>query len=335
MTNDQYAASFQQIIAQLNDAQRRAVQQTEGPVLAIAGPGTGKTHMLTARIGQILLHSDAQALNILCLTFTDAAVNAMRQRLLSFIGPEAHRVHIYTFHSFCNKVIQENLEAFGRHDLEPLSDLERIAILRAIIDGLDVEHPLRLGRRDPYYYERHLTSLFQLMKGERWSVEYLEAHIEDFIQSLPERPEYRYQRSAGAFKKGDLKEAKYQKTHRRMERLRHAVYLFKDYEDALEQQQRYDYDDMVLWVVEAFEENEQLLRTYQEQYLYFLVDEFQDTNGSQSAIVDQLVAYWGDNPNLFIVGDDDQSIYEFQGARMKNMTDFYDQYRKNVLLIVL
>lgn len=335
MTNDQYAASFQHIIAQLNDAQRSAVQQTEGPVLAIAGPGTGKTHMLTARIGQILLHTDAQAHNILCLTFTDAAVNAMRQRLLEFIGPEAHRVHIYTFHSFCNKVIQENLEAFGRHDLEPLSDLERIEVIRSIIDHLDVEHPLRLGRRDPYYYERHLASLFQLMKGERWSVEYLEAHVDDFIQSLPQRPEYRYQRNSGAFQKGDLKEAQYQRTMRRMERLRHAVRLFNDYEDALEQRQRYDYDDMVLWVVEAFEENESLLRTYQEQYLYFLVDEFQDTNGSQSAVVDHLVAYWGDNPNLFIVGDDDQSIYEFQGARMKNMTDFYDRYQKNVLLIVL
>ena len=335
MTNHQYHAPFAQIIAQLNEAQRQAVEQTEGPVLAIAGPGTGKTHMLTARIGQILLHTDAQAHNVLCLTFTDAAVNAMRERLLGFIGPEAHRVHIYTFHSFCNKVIQENLEVFGRYELEPLSDLERIEVIRSIIDHLDVEHPLRAGRRDPYYYERHLAALFQLMKAERWNGRYLEAHIDAFLEDLPNRPEYRYQRNAGQFKKGALKEAKYQKTVRRLERLRHAVRLFNDYEDALEQRQRYDYDDMVLWVLEAFEEHEDLLRNYQEQYLYFLVDEFQDTNGSQSAIVEQLVQYWGDNPNLFIVGDDDQSIYEFQGARMKNMTDFYDKYKKNALLVVL
>lgn len=335
MERTTYQTHFEQIIAGLNPTQRRAVEQTEGPVLAIAGPGTGKTHMLTARIGQILLHTDAQAQNVLCLTFTDAAVNAMRQRLLQFIGPEAHRVHLYTFHSFCNKVIQENLEVFGRHDLEPLSDLERIEVIRSIIDHLDVEHPLRLGRRDPYYYERHLASLFQLMKGERWAPNYLESHIDVFLESLPDRPEYHYQRNAGAFKKGDLKDAQLKKTQMRMERLRSAVRLFNDYEDALEQRQRYDYDDMVLWVLEAFEEDEHLLRTYQEQYLYFLVDEFQDTNGSQSAIVEHLVSYWGEQPNLFIVGDDDQSIYEFQGARMKNMTDFYEKYQKHALLVVL
>ena len=98
-----YNASFTKELARLNPAQRAAVEHIEGPVLVIAGPGTGKTHILTARIGRILLETDTQAHNILCLTFTDAGVHAMRERLLEFIGPEAHRVHIYTFHSFCNK----------------------------------------------------------------------------------------------------------------------------------------------------------------------------------------------------------------------------------------
>ncbi len=330
-----YQEQFNRIIDGLNPAQRQAVEQTEGPVMAIAGPGTGKTHILTARIGQILLNTDAQAHNILCLTFTDAAVNAMRQRLLSFIGPEAHRVHLYTFHSFCNKIIQENLEVFGRHDLEPLSDLERIEVIRAIIDTLDMEHPLRLGKTDPYYYEQHLASLFQTMKAERWTTEYIEAHIEAYIALLPDDPEYRYKRNAGSHKKGAIKEAQYQKTLKRMEQLRAGVRLFADYQDRLEMRQRYDYEDMILWVLEAFEEDEFLLRIYQEQYLYILIDEFQDTNGSQSAVVEQLVSYWSDRPNLFIVGDDDQSIYEFQGARMKNMTDFYARYQETVLLVVL
>lgn len=330
-----YQEQFDKIIAGLNPAQLQAVEQTEGPVLAIAGPGTGKTHILTARIGQILLHTDAQAHNILCLTFTDAAVNAMRQRLLSFIGPEAHRVHLYTFHSFCNKIIQENLEVFGRYDLEPLSDLERIEVIRELMDNLDMEHPLRIGKTDPYYYERHLASLFQTMKAERWTAEYLEAHIEAYIKLLPERPEYRYKRNAGQHKKGALKEAKYQYMVKKMEQLQAGVQLFADYQDSLEMRQRYDYEDMILWVLEAFEEEDFLLRIYQEQYLYVLIDEFQDTNGSQSAVVDHLVSYWSNSPNLFIVGDDDQSIYEFQGARMKNMTDFYEQYKDSVLLVVL
>lgn len=97
MAKDNYNKHFQSILSKLNPAQMQAVTETEGPVIAIAGPGTGKTHILTARIGQILLTTDTQAHNILCLTFTDAAVNAMRQRLLDFIGPDAHRVHIYTF----------------------------------------------------------------------------------------------------------------------------------------------------------------------------------------------------------------------------------------------
>ena len=108
-----YHKAFTKELARLNTGQQTAVEQIEGPVLVIAGPGTGKTHILTARIGRILMETDAHASNILCLTFTDAGVHAMRERLLEFIGPEAHRVHIYTFHSFCNSIIQDNLERFG------------------------------------------------------------------------------------------------------------------------------------------------------------------------------------------------------------------------------
>jgi len=159
----QYNETFRKELARLNPAQRKAVEEIEGPVLVIAGPGTGKTHILTARIGRILLETDAQPHNILCLTFTDAGVHAMRERLLEFIGPEAHRVHIYTFHSFCNNIIQENLELFGRNDLEPLGDLERVEMMRRILEDLDLNHPLKQGRADIYFYEEHLYNLFQMM----------------------------------------------------------------------------------------------------------------------------------------------------------------------------
>ncbi len=119
-----YQERFEKVLSQLNGAQREAVDTIDGPVLTIAGPGTGKTHILAARIGQILLQTDTQPHNVLCLTYTEAGVIAMRRRLLEFIGPEAHRIHIYTFHSFCNRVIQENLDIFGYNDLQPASDLE-------------------------------------------------------------------------------------------------------------------------------------------------------------------------------------------------------------------
>jgi DNA helicase-2/ATP-dependent DNA helicase PcrA len=110
----------------LNPQQRLAVDTIEGPVMVIAGPGTGKTQILASRIGKILLETDSQPRNILCLTYTDAGVVAMRRRLSQFIGPDAYRVNIYTFHAFCNDIIQENLSLFEKTALDPISDLERI-----------------------------------------------------------------------------------------------------------------------------------------------------------------------------------------------------------------
>ena len=98
--------------------------------MVIAGPGTGKTQILASRIGKILLETDASPENILCLTYTDAGVVAMRKRLLQFIGPDAYKVNIYTFHAFCNDVIQENLSLFEKTSLDPVSDLEKIQLLQ-------------------------------------------------------------------------------------------------------------------------------------------------------------------------------------------------------------
>lgn len=326
---------FAQIIQQLNQAQWEAVRNIEGPVLAIAGPGTGKTHMLTARIGQILMQTDAQPHNVLCLTFTDAGVHAMRQRLLEFIGTDAHRVHIFTFHSFCNKIIQENIELFGRYNLQPLSELERIEVIRLILYRLPAEHPLRIAQRDMYHYEGHLGDLFRRMKSEHWSAQYVSDMIDDYLATLPSRPEFIYQRTQGKYKRGDLRQTKIEETVQRMERLRAAAWLFEEYKAELHHRQRYDYEDMILWVLEAFGSYEFLLRRYQEQYLYVLVDEYQDTNGAQNELIERLMSYWGDSPNIFIVGDDDQAIYEFQGARIKNMLDFFQRYRREVLLVQL
>src|SRR5689334_15064199 len=103
---------FQQYYKGLNEQQRKAVDHIEGPVMVIAGPGTGKTQILAARVGRILLDTDADPSNILCLTYTEAGVIAMRKRLVEFIGPSAYKVGIYTFHAFCNDVIQDNLYLF-------------------------------------------------------------------------------------------------------------------------------------------------------------------------------------------------------------------------------
>ena len=329
-----YNETFLKELKRLNLQQRQAVDKIDGPVLVVAGPGTGKTHILSARIGRILLETDAQAHNILCLTFTDAGTHAMRERLLQFIGPEAHKVHIYTFHSFCNKVIQENLELFGIQQLEPLSELERVEIIRKLIDKLPVAHPLKRGRRDIYFYEKHLHHLFQMMKKEHWTAEYLHERIRLYLEDLPQREEFIYKVKSGRYKKGDVKEGKLQLEREKMERLWEAAVLFENYTILLRQHRRYDYEDMILWVIKEFSRHEKLLRYYQEQYLYLLVDEFQDTSGAQNDILQLLIQYW-ENPNIFIVGDDDQSIYEFQGARLKNLLDFHQQYKSHIELVFL
>jgi len=120
-----YDLSFLEELKKLNPEQRVAVEHIEGPLLVIAGPGTGKTQILSARIGKILTDTDTKPHNILCLTYTDAGTVAMRKRLLKFIGPDAYRVNIFTFHAFCNQVIQENLDLFGIRGLQAISDLEK------------------------------------------------------------------------------------------------------------------------------------------------------------------------------------------------------------------
>ena len=329
-----YNANFEQELRKLNAQQRKAVDTIEGPVMVVAGPGTGKTHILSARIGQILQQTDVFPHNILCLTYTEAGAFAMRERLLSFIGPDAHKVHIYTFHSFCNTVVQDHLDLFGFRDLEPISDLERMQIIRKLFDDLPAGHVLKSLKNSSYSYENKLQSLFNHIKSEHWKVSDIYQKIEDYLNDLPNRAEYIYKRKYQQFKKGDLRTAEINKEKIKMDKFRAAVELFPKYQAELVKSKRYEFSDMLLWVAKAFQENEYLLRSYQERYMYILVDEFQDTNGIQNEILNMLTDFW-DKPNIFTVGDDDQSIYEFQGARIQNILGFYEQYKDDIEVVVL
>ncbi len=333
-TRQDYEARFAHILSGLNTAQREAVEAIEGPVLVVAGPGTGKTHILSARIGQILRRTDTKAHNILCLTYTDAATHAMRERLLEFIGPESHKLHIFTFHSFCNTIIQSNLGHFGLRDVEPVSKLERIEIVQGILEDLPATHPLKPLRGENFYYQKHLENLFDTIKAEGWTVEHIEDRVQEHLESMPENQRFLYQRKYKEYKRGDLNPRLVREEETRMEKLLKAAKLFRVYEQEMTRRRRYDFADMILWVLRAFRENTDLLRRYQEQYLYILVDEFQDTNGAQNQLMSMLIDFW-EKPNVFVVGDDDQSIFEFQGARVQNILDFHDRYSTDIELVVL
>ena len=302
--------------------------------MVIAGPGTGKTQILAARIGKILLDTDVYPQNVLCLTYTDAGTIAMRRRLLSFIGPDAYKVNIYTFHGFCNDIIQENLPLFEKTALDPISDLERIQLFKTLIDSFPKNHPLKRYRGDVYYEMRNLQNLFSTMKREGWTPAFINQKIEQYLADLPTRDEYIAKRATKEFKKGDVRTDKIAEEEDRMEKLRAAVGEFEPFQALMRKNNRYDFDDMINWVIRAFEENKPLLSSYQERYQYILVDEYQDTSGTQNRLVSLLISYW-DQPNVFVVGDDDQSIYRFQGANVENMLEFANQYSKDLLTVVL
>jgi DNA helicase-2/ATP-dependent DNA helicase PcrA len=325
---------FNDIYAQLNPQQKIAVDSIEGPVMVIAGPGTGKTQILSARIGKILLETDAAPENILCLTYTDAGALAMRKRLQKMIGSDAYRVQIHTYHSFCNDVIQDNLSLFEKNNLDPISELERTQLFKKLIDAFPKNHPLKRYRGDVYFEINNLQKLFSNMKREGWTIDYLIKSIDNYINDLPNRDEYIAKKAVGAFKKGDVRTDKIIAEAEIMDKLKAAILEFENFQTLMKRANRYDFDDMINWVINAFEQNENLLRRYQEQYQYILVDEYQDTSGTQNKLVELLISFW-DVPNVFVVGDDDQSIFRFQGANVENMEHFIRKYDKDLLKIVL
>lgn len=331
-----YQEKFEEILAGLNAEQLSAVNKMDGPVLVVAGPGTGKTQILAARIGKILMETDAQPNEILCLTYTDAGAIAMRKRLFEFIGPDAYRIHIHTFHAFCNEVIQENLEYFGKLSLEPLSDLESAMLFRELVDDFGKDHLLKRFTGDVYYDIPRLRSLFSTMKKENWSEEQIVEAVSEYLQDLHLREGFFYKRpnASRGIKAGDPKQKEIDAAHESMSKLLAAVGEYKSYQAKMNSKSRYDYDDMIIWVLNAFRNNEEILRRYQERYQYVLVDEFQDTSGAQNELLKFIISYW-ETPNVFVVGDDDQSIFRFQGANMKNILDFAGDYVATLKTIVL
>jgi DNA helicase-2/ATP-dependent DNA helicase PcrA len=326
--------AFETIYENLNAQQKLAVDTIEGPVMVIAGPGTGKTQILGARIGKILLETDTAPENILCLTYTDAGAIAMRKRLVGFIGASAYKVNIATFHSFCNDIIQDNLYLFEKSSLDPISELEKIELLKKLIDQFDKNNPLKRYRGDVYYEMNNLSRLFSAMKKEGWTSTYLVEQIDRYIKEIPTRDEFVYKKKYKQFEAGALKQGLVDAALEKMEKLKAAILAFDAYQALMKSHSRYDFDDMINWVIIAFKENKNLLAQYQEKYLYILVDEYQDTSGTQNELVQLLVNYW-DQPNLFVVGDDDQSIFRFQGANVENMLHYQKQYHETITTIVL
>lgn len=318
--------SFEDAYAKLNAAQKDAVDTIEGPVLVIAGPGTGKTQILASRIAKILMDTDANPENILCLTYTDAGTVAMRSRLLQFIGTDAYKIHIHTFHSFCNSIIQQHQELFASRSLDMIDELGKKQLIHELIDELPTDNALKKYTGDVYSDAARMLNLFADMKKEGWTAAFLKQKVTAYLQDLPNREEFIYKRKTKTNNAGDIKQHKIDEIAEQMNRLVAAAEASEIYNAKLKTKGLYDFDDMILWVLNAIKEHPNLLIQYQEQYLYLLVDEFQDSSNTQIQLVDFLASYWP-VPNVFCVGDDDQSIFRFQGANIENIKHFSDVYQ--------
>lgn len=324
--------AFQKAYSRLNTAQKLAVDTIYGPVAVIAWPGTGKTQLLTLRIANILTKTDASPRNILALTYTEAGSFAMRDRLRSFIGTDALRVNIETFHGFCRWLIDEEYpERFVRSpSMKMLEELDARRMVAKLL--LEWEYTSLKPRHDPELYMGDVIRIVWQLKREGITPEFFRTKIDEAIANLPNNPELHYQKDSKWWKKGERK-ADYADAEQRLQRQRELSYVYRAYEETLISESRYDYDDMILMVRDQLKKDPQFLALIREQYQYVLVDEFQDTNGLQASIVD-LIMDGQDQPNILVVWDDEQSIYRFQGAVMENIINFSVKYRDKGLVII-
>jgi len=317
---------FKESLKRLNDGQLKAVNTLNGPVLLAAGPGTGKTQVLSLRVGQILTETDMYASNILCLTFSRSAVNSMKQRLAELLGPESENVTVETFHSFAEIIINEKNKT-ATTDGIMLTKAQRYMILEKLLSHQQTGGEYCEGRLPTTKRLSDLCNLFDLFKKESIradEIKRLANHC--LVDILPNRDEYKATRVP---------------FNEKGKKVKKSLLLFKDtistifeaYQQLIKKHGFYDYDDLISEATNILTTDNDLLLKYQIRYQYVLVDEFQDTNESQLSLLLTLLKGI-EAPNVFVVGDDDQCIYRFQGASKRNFEILQNEY-KNLVKIAL
>lgn len=257
---------------QLNEGQYEAVTTTEGPVLVLAGAGTGKTRVITYRIAYLIKKIGIPAENILAVTFTNKAAEEMKKRLKHLVGNTANDVRMGTFHSICLNILRRDGEKVGLPPFFGIVDQEdRISIIRHVMKGLDID----VKKNPPKQYLNNISSFKNTQN-----------YVDD---KAPQDIMYRF------------------------------VDVYNEYQESLKNQKLIDFDDMLSLTVRLFERNKDTLEEYKDTFKYILVDEYQDTNSVQFKF---LFLLSGRKGNICVVGDDDQSIYGWRGAEIRNILEF-------------
>lgn len=329
---------YEQEYQKLNSQQKRAVDTVEGPVMVIAGPGTGKTQILSRRVANILTNYHTNPEEIVCLTYTEAGASEMLDRLEGLIGEEGRNVRVKTIHSFCSDLILENSDLFGEEP-KVITTAAKYEILKDIIDEhVTEESPFYKNSGERYSFKEQLLDLFTKMKRENLDKDDFEKEIDEYFKmidlSIPGDELYKkfkYSQARNGKNLGDFK-SDYDKEQQKMQKLLAGVEIVEKYSDDISDHNYFDFDDMILWTIEKLEEDDAFQRSVSEGIKYLFVDEFQDTSVIQNKLVDLLVK-GKKNPNIFVVGDDDQSIYRFQGVSSDNIQIFDKKYKPTKIVL--
>ncbi|MBQ8118161.1 MAG: DNA helicase PcrA [Lachnospiraceae bacterium] len=264
----------------LNNKQKEAVLQTDGPVLLLAGAGSGKTRTLTHRIAYLIDEMGVNPWNILAITFTNKAAEEMRERVDRIVGFGADQIWVSTFHSACVRILRRHIDNLGYDNSFTIYDTDdQKTVMKGVCKRLNIDTKT--------YKERSLLAAISSAKDDLVDVREYEV------------------KSAGDYHKQVVAKA------------------YREYQEALKKSNALDFDDIIVKTVELFKNCPEILDSYQERFKYIMVDEYQDTNLAQFELVRLLADKYR---NLCVVGDDDQSIYKFRGANIRNILDFELHY---------
>ncbi len=382
----------------LNKEQQAAVEYLEGPLLVLAGPGTGKTQLLSAKVAYILENTDTNPENILCITFTESGATNMRARLTSMIGKDAGKVHIYTYHAFGANILDryKNYADFIERPLdEPIDQVTQYKIIKEIQNTLPAndinkttnikdlvetighaknnrltsedlatiaeinindsikisskasEHFANLKGRDKFDYA--VTMVYEPILAELTAfisdkpiVNNVERIANGMARELKEAIDDESSKEKPKLKPlSNWKDKYFEKDAENNYRLKDIIAnkklaslskIMAAYDAKLKNENLYDFADMIEYAIQLLKDNRGFKLSLSEIFQYILLDEFQDTNPSQAELINLIADY--EKPNIMAVGDDDQAIFEFQGANASNLLDFQERYNAKVITLL-
>lgn len=279
------------ILAGLNQKQIQAVKTKEGPVLIIAGPGSGKTRVLTHRVAYLIKEEKIRPSNILAVTFTNKAAGEMKERIRKLLsgalGKRLSLPIISTFHSFCVKILRDKITKLGYKERFTIYDEDdQLALIKQVMKDLEIDQE--------QFSPQTVLDTISRAKNELIDSNQYQKEAKEYFQEVVSK-------------------------------------IYNLYQKQLEKINALDFDDLILLTVKIFEKYPRVLKTYQERFKYILVDEYQDTNHAQYRLIHQLAKKY---KNLFVIGDDAQSIYQWRGADFRNILNFEKNYpRAKVIML--